>query len=305
MPSVEVLKELEGKLWVARTAAQAFFQACSDEAESSGVEHFGVVPERLSRQGKELSNLFHAPLVRIATHVRHSPMFGGVDLQAVQQAVRQIDAALRLRRFQEWDPEVIHDEGTVLGVRPAGFSEDTPLRAQDALAAIDDALDQVDRRLSVLIAEAEAAYGAADVAEGAAAGSVPVRPGTAFIMMMMDPAQPDLEDLKATIREEFARVGIRAIRADDIEHSGEITHRILDEIRNAEFLIADLSGERPSVYYEIGYAHAVGKRVILYRKKGSRLHFDLAVHNCPEYTNFTDLRDKLRKRLAALTNREE
>jgi Nucleoside 2-deoxyribosyltransferase len=231
-------------------------------------------------------------------------MFGNADLQAVQQAVRQIDAALRLRYFQEWDQQVLHDQGEVLGVRSAGFSEDNPVRARDALALVDTALDQVDRRLNILIAEAEAADGVRDAATPAAAGSLPVRPGTAFIMMMMDAGRAELEDVKAVICEEFARVGIRAIRADDIEHSDEITHRILDEIRNAEFLIADVTGERPSVYYEIGYAHAIGKRVILYRRKGSPLHFDLAVHNCPEYANLTELRDKLRKRLAALTNRE-
>jgi nucleoside 2-deoxyribosyltransferase len=82
-------------------------------------------------------------------------------------------------------------------------------------------------------------------------------------MMMMDPDHPELEDVKTTIREEFARVNIRPVRADEIEHSGEITHRILEEIKNAEFLLADFTGGRPSVYYEIGYAHAIGKRVIM------------------------------------------
>jgi nucleoside 2-deoxyribosyltransferase len=124
------------------------------------------------------------------------------------------------------------------------------------------------------------------------------------IMMMMDPDHPELENVKTTIREEFARVNIRAVRADEIEHLGEITHCILEEIKNAEVLIADLTGGRPSVYYEIGYAHAIGKRVIMYRKKNERLHFDLAVHNCPEYANLTELRGKLRKRLAAMTNTE-
>jgi hypothetical protein len=49
-----------------------------------------------------------------------------------------------------------------------------------------------------------------------------------------------------------------------------------------------------------GYAHASGKRPILFREEGKRLHFDLLVHNVPAYKNTTDLKAKLRVRLSAM-----
>jgi hypothetical protein len=126
---------------------------------------------------------------------------------------------------------------------------------------------------------------------------------TAFILMRMDPDNPELEDVHEAVKEVFAEFGVRAYRADEIEHQDRITDLILEQIRNAEFLFADLSGSRQNVYYEVGYAHALGKRPILYRKAGTRLHFDLSVHNVPEYANVTQLRKALRARLVAITGK--
>jgi hypothetical protein len=125
-------------------------------------------------------------------------------------------------------------------------------------------------------------------------------PETAFILMWMDESRLELVDVHQVVKETFAEFSVQAYRADEVQHQDRITDLILEKIRNADFLFADLTGERPNVYYEVGYAHALGKRPLLYRRFGTPLHFDLSVHNIPEYRNMTDLRRLLRERLQAI-----
>ena len=130
-----------------------------------------------------------------------------------------------------------------------------------------------------------------------------VKRNTAFVIMPIDPSKPELEDVLVAIKEVCGAFEVKAYRADEIEHQDRITNVILDEIRDCDVLIADLTHERPNVYYEVGYAHALNKKPILYRRQGTRLHFDLSVHNVPEYRNITELRELLRRRLEAILGR--
>jgi hypothetical protein len=236
----------------------------------------------------------------LAEATRISPLTGNEDLQDVKLATKGIRAALRLRHYSYREPDVIHDEGTFLGFCPADQSETSGLSP-------DEAESEFFNHLSNLMAVLKLVEASPHTSSGSVTNNVveatKYRSGTAFIMMWMDPQHPELMDVADTVRTVFRTFDIRAVRADDIEHEGLISERVINEIRTSEFLFADLTGTRPNVYYEVGYAHALGKRVILFRKAGTGVHFDLAGFNCPEYENLRDLCKKLERRLVSLTNR--
>ncbi|MBL8173408.1 MAG: hypothetical protein JNK48_01985, partial [Bryobacterales bacterium] len=238
MISVPVISKLELELENLSKEAYSYFDDCAIEKERT--QKALQLPTALLERSRKLSRRLNSAIVKIATLVRQSPMFGNVDLETIQLAIRRCNAALGLRNFEQWGPNVIHDEDRVLGVSPAGFSEDGELDPSEAKAVITEQLDLVGRRLSVLRAQAEAEE-TGEATPAFLSSSMPqemrVRPGTAFIMMMMDQDRPELEDVKQAIQEEFARFRIKAVRADEIEHSGEITNRVLEEIRTAEFLV--------------------------------------------------------------------
>ncbi|MGH9891502.1 MAG: hypothetical protein ACREA0_05860 [bacterium] len=208
---------------------------------------------------KEISN----PIFRAVTA---SPLLGETDRVDLRIAFRRMTSALHLRLYWWHDAQVVHNEDIVVAVHPAR-QEERPIHPGDAFEYFGHGCDRVVDILG-LVSLAETDLASAIV-------STQTRPigkyrsGSAFIIMWMDKEHRELEDVKNTIKEVFAEFGVNAVRADEIEHSDVITQKILDEIATAEFLIADLTGERPSVYYEVGYAHALLKRPVLYRRKGN------------------------------------
>src|SRR5215472_8908980 len=71
------------------------------------------------------------------------------------------------------------------------------------------------------------------------------------------------------------RADPRAERVKDVQGDYRITETILAMIRQARFVVADLTHERPNVYFELGYARGLGKTVITLLRAGTIAHFDV------------------------------
>ncbi len=130
-----------------------------------------------------------------------------------------------------------------------------------------------------------------------------MEPNTAFIIMPINKEDGANEDVLNVIKDSFTSFDIDARRADEFQHSDQITDLILTRIKVSEYLIADLSNSRPNVYYEIGYAHALKKKPIFICKDGTDLHFDIRGYNVIFYKSMTELKKVLNKRLEAMTGK--
>ncbi len=100
----------------------------------------------------------------------------------------------------------------------------------------------------------------------------------------------------ATVR----RCGYACEKVDQAMFTGSIVDRITEGIRAADFLIADLTDERPNVYLEVGFAWALSKPVVILAREGQRLHFDVSHHRCLFYRTIGKLSEALEKTITEM-----
>jgi hypothetical protein len=106
----------------------------------------------------------------------------------------------------------------------------------------------------------------------------------------------DMDDYKAAVMEVCKNAGFHAVRTDSrpAANTHQIIDGIHDHIQTCGFVIADLTHERPNVYYEIGYAKGLNKKLVLTSKKDSVVHFDLHGYNRVVWTGSENLKKQLR-----------
>lgn len=126
----------------------------------------------------------------------------------------------------------------------------------------------------------------------------------AFVAMWFDQSmlKPYEFGIEAAIRE----AGYQPLRIDQKEHVNKVDDEIISEIRRSRFLVADFTSEpqrpRGGVYFEAGYALALGKPVIWCCRSDriGEVHFDTRQFNHIVWDTPEDLKAKLKNRIGAV-----
>lgn len=98
----------------------------------------------------------------------------------------------------------------------------------------------------------------------------------AFVLMPFDSEFDDV--YQYGIKQACTELSIVAERVDEQFYSETMLERIYRQIENADFIIADMTGKNPNVFYEVGYAHAKGKICALITQNANDIPFDLQHH---------------------------
>lgn len=107
---------------------------------------------------------------------------------------------------------------------------------------------------------------------------------------------PDYNRKKHLIAELLKKVDCELVVAEDklknVSLSAEATLKLFQK---CDFFIADLSFERPSCYYELGYLQALGKRIAVIAQSGSQIHQLQSKDNISYYNDLTTYKEIIEK----------
>lgn len=139
------------------------------------------------------------------------------------------------------------------------------------------------------------------------------RSDKAFIAIKFD---EEYESAYNVIKDAVEDAGYKPIRADKEHHSEYIMDWIINQIKEARFIVAELTSKNLGVYYEFGYAKALDIPIIACLKKNKgesdeealkSVHFDLKQFPIIIYENAdkNDLGKKVQNRIENLVGKRE
>ncbi len=135
---------------------------------------------------------------------------------------------------------------------------------------------------------------------------VSVQPERARIFVIMPFREPFDTLYREVIRPVAEGLAFEIVRDDEVPRTGLIVEDIHQQIASSTAVVAEISNENPNVFYELGYAHALGKPAILmfWHDEGKNPPFDVGGYRAIFYDDSIGgkriVEDNLRRYLEAI-----
>jgi hypothetical protein len=128
------------------------------------------------------------------------------------------------------------------------------------------------------------------------------RPGKVFVVMeFSEPYQQLYDEVIQPVVKSFK---LSAYHVGEVFGPGIILQDIVQGIVESEVVIADITPVNQNVFYELGYAHALGKPTVLLAERGKKLPFDVSGYRVLIYDNTIagkrQVEDGLKRHLEAI-----
>jgi hypothetical protein len=169
------------------------------------------------------------------------------------------------------------------------------VRRYSNISSADDYMNVLENQL-VPPTQASAPYFDVGIGPRNALTETPPKTSGKYVFVIMPFTEPWSDDVYEHIKKVGAKIETQPLyvmqRADEITESGRITDQIESALKRADVVIADITGigpissshPNPNVMWELGFAHALGKNVVIINQDRTAAPFDVSVHRQVRYS---------------------
>lgn len=126
---------------------------------------------------------------------------------------------------------------------------------------------------------------------------IQIKDKSAFVLT---PFHPEFDESYGWIKSFFIEHGYTCTRGDAVLAESNVLSHIISEMLASEIVVANISGRNPNVFYELGIAHALGKKVVLVARSKKDITFDVSNSQIAIYKDRDSLNSSLSRWLVSI-----